>query len=96
MSNKSVAHPQQVIQMNVIFCFQEMKKRKWMGKEVFIIQTINWREQPLYKQEGRFCLGVAKVEGQDGKIIGKRCTLFDYTDKKIVTISACKKEMRNE
>ena len=32
-----------------------------------------------YEQEGRFCLGVAKVEGQDGTIIGKRCPLFDYT-----------------
>ena len=49
-----------------------------------------------YEQEGRFCLGVAKVEGQDGTIIGKRCPLFDYTEKKIVTISAYKKEMRNE
>ena len=26
-----------------------------------------------YKQEGRFSLGVTKVESQDGKIIGKRC-----------------------
>ena len=49
-----------------------------------------------YEQEGRFCLGVAKVEGQDGKIIGKRYPLFDYTEKKIVTISAYKKEMRHE
>ena len=49
-----------------------------------------------YKQEGRFCLGVAKVEGQDRKIIGKRCPLFDYTENKIVTIGAYKKEMRNE
>ena len=40
MSNKSVAHPQQVCQMNVILCFQEMKKGEWMWKEVFIIQTI--------------------------------------------------------
>ena len=49
-----------------------------------------------YEQEGRFCLGVAKVEGQDGKIIGKRCPVFDYTEKKIVTINAYKKEIRNE
>ena len=49
-----------------------------------------------YKQEGRFCLGVVKVEIQDGKIIGKRCLVFDYTEKKIVTIHAYKKEMRNE
>ena len=36
-----------------------------------------------YEQEGRFCLGVAKVEIQDGTIIGKRCPVFDYTEKKI-------------
>ena len=39
---------------------------------------------------------MAKVEDQDGTIIGKQCTVFDYTEKKIVTISAYKKEMRNE
>ena len=45
-----------------------------------------------YEQEGRFCTGVAKVEIQDGKIIGKRCPVFDYTEKKIVTINAYKKK----
>ena len=49
-----------------------------------------------YEQEGRFSIGVAKVEIQYGKIIGKRCPVFDYTEKKIVTINAYKKEMRNE
>ena len=49
-----------------------------------------------YKQEGRFCLGVAKVENQDGTIIGKRCPVFDYTEKKFVTIDAYKKEIRNK
>ena len=44
-----------------------------------------------YEQEGRFCLGVAKVESQDRKIIGKRCPVFDYTEKKIFTIDAYKK-----
>ena len=44
-----------------------------------------------YEQEGRFCLGVAKVEGQDGSIIGKCCPVFDYTEKKIITINAYKK-----
>ena len=39
-----------------------------------------------YKQEGQFCIGVAKVESKDGTITGKRCPLFDYTEKKIVTI----------
>ena len=46
-----------------------------------------------YEQEGRFCLSVDKVKCQDGKIIGKRCPVFDYTEKKIVTISAYKQEM---
>ena len=45
-----------------------------------------------YEQEGRFCLGVAKLEIQDRKIIGKRCPVFDYTEKKIVTINAYKKK----
>ena len=39
---------------------------------------------------------MAKVESQDGTIIGKRCPVFDYTEKKFVTIDAYKKEMRNE
>ena len=34
-----------------------------------------------YEKEGQFYLGVSKVEGQDGKIIGKRCPVFDYTEK---------------
>ena len=41
-------------------------------------------------------IGVAKVESQDGTIIGKRCPVFDYTEKKIFTINAYKKEMRDE
>ena len=49
-----------------------------------------------YEQEGRFCIGVAKTESQDGTIIGKRCPVFDYTDKKIVTIDAYKKYILNE
>ena len=52
------------------------------------------RENCKYEQEGRFCLGVAKVESQDRKMIGKRCPVFDYTEKKIVTIDALQK--RNE
>ena len=48
-----------------------------------------------YEQEGQFCLSVAKVESQDGKIIGKRCPVFNYTEKKIVTIDAYKKEIMN-
>ena len=44
-----------------------------------------------YEQEGRFYLGVAKVESKDGTITGKRCSVFDYTGKNLVTIDAYKK-----
>ena len=45
-----------------------------------------------YKKQGRFCIGVAKVESKkDGTITEKRCTVFDYTGKKIVTINDYKK-----
>ena len=44
-----------------------------------------------YEQEGRFCLGVAKVESkEDGKITGKHFTVSKYTGKRIVTIDAYK------
>ena len=39
---------------------------------------------------------MAKGEGQDTKIIGKRCPVFDYTEKKIVTIIEYKQEMTHE
>ena len=34
-----------------------------------------------YEQEGRFCLGEAKIESKNGKITGKRCPFFNYTGK---------------
>ena len=48
-------------------------------------QTINRKKATFkYEQEGRFCLGVAKIESKNGKITGKRCQVYDYTNKKIV------------
>ena len=44
-----------------------------------------------YKKERRFCIDGAKVESQDGTIIGKHCPVFDYTEMKFVTINAYKK-----
>ena len=44
-----------------------------------------------YEQEGRFYLGVAKIESKNRTITGKRCPVLDYTGKKIVTIGAYKK-----
>ena len=49
-----------------------------------------------YEQEGEFCLGVAKVEGQDWTIICKRCPVFYYTEKKNFTVDAYKKEILNK
>ena len=49
-----------------------------------------------YEQEGRFCLGVANIESENGTITGKRCPVFGYTGKKIVTIDAYKKEIIKE
>ena len=39
---------------------------------------------------------MAKVESKYGTITGKRCPVFDYTEKKIFTIDAYKKEILNE
>ena len=49
-----------------------------------------------YEQEGRFYLVVANIESKNGKITGKRCPVFDYTNKKIVTIGVYKKEILKE
>ena len=58
-----------------------MKKGEWMWKEG-VYETNNQPKKATfnYKQEIRLCLGLAKVESkEDGKITGKRCTVFDYT-----------------
>ena len=39
---------------------------------------------------------MAKIESKNGEITGKRCPVFDYTNKKIVTIGAYKKEILKE
>ena len=65
-----------------------------MLKMVNMGQTINRKKATLkYEQEGRFCLGVAKIEINNGTVTGKLCLVFEYTDKKIVIIDAYKKEI---
>ena len=49
-----------------------------------------------YEQEGRFCLGVARIEIKNGMITGKQCPVFNYSGKKIVTIDAYNKEILKE
>ena len=44
-----------------------------------------------YEQEGRFCLGVSRIESKNGMITGKQCPVFYYTGKDIVTIDEYEK-----
>ena len=40
------------------------------------------------EQEGRFCLGVTKIESKNGTITGKLFPVYYYSGGKIVTINA--------
>ena len=76
-----------VNECNVLFPINEE------GKVDVKIGVYEKKNQPKkstfkYEQEGRLCLGVAKVESKYGKITGKRCPVSDYTENKIVTIDA--------
>ena len=70
----------QVNECNVLFPRNEERK---VDVEIGVYETNNQTKRATFKyeQEGRFCLGVAKVESKDGTIIGKRCPVFDYTEK---------------
>ena len=59
-----------------------------MERGVYITNNQPKRATFKYEQEGRLCICVAKLEGQNGKIIGKRCPVFDYTEKNIVILFA--------
>ena len=97
MSNKSADHLQQVggNEYNVLFPRNEEGKVD-VKRGVYETNNQPKRASLKYEQEGRFYLVVAKLESQDGKITGKRCPVFDYTGKNIVTIDAYKKVIRNE
>ena len=62
----------------------------------YLRHTQSKRATFKYKQEGQFYLGVAKVKGQYGTIIGKCYPVFDYIEKQIITINAYKKKIRNK
>ena len=47
-----------------------------------------------YEQEGRFCLGVSKIESKNGTIKGKLCPVFDYSGGNTSTIDEYKKEIQ--
>ena len=49
-----------------------------------------------YPSQARFCLGVAKVSLLDGSTEGRRCDVFDYMQKKIVTIKDYELAVKSE
>ena len=54
---------------NIVFPINEEGEVD-VGRGVYNTNNQPKRATFKYEQEGRFCLGVAKVESQDGKIIG--------------------------
>ena len=71
------------------------------GNGVYSIGSNSYNKKqsrPSYKypEQARFCFGVAKVKLLDGSIIGRRCRLFDYTGKKMVSISDYEKLITKE
>ena len=59
--------------------FKGDKDGKLDVKMVFTIWKINKKAMFKYYKEGRLCIGVAKVESLDKKIIGNRCPVFYFT-----------------
>jgi len=37
-----------------------------------------------YASEARFCLGIANVTLNDGRVVGRRVRIFDYSHKKFI------------
>ena len=81
----------QVNDYNIFFPRYEKGK---VNAERGVYDTNNqWKKENFkYDQEEQFCIRVTKVESkEDGTITGKRCPVFNYTGKKIVTIDALQK-----
>ena len=74
---------------NVLFPINEEGKLD-VKRGVYETNNQPKKETFKYKQEGRFCLGLSKVENKYGTITWKRCPVFNYKGKNIVTIDAYK------
>ena len=75
---------------NVVFPRNEEGR---VDVKIVVYETNNQPKKATfnYEQEGPFCLGLAEVESKEyGTVTGKRCPVFNYTGKKIVTIDAYK------
>ena len=91
---KQVCGPSSTIRVNECNVFFPRNEEDKVDVKRGVYETNNQPKKATFKyeQEGQFCLGVAKVEMKDGTITGKRCPVFDYNDKKIVTIYALQKQ----
>ena len=56
------------------------------------------RPKPSYKstQQARYCLEVVAVRTKDGRVIGRRSVVFDYTGQRLISISEYKRRMKEE
>ena len=92
---KQVCGPPTTSRVNECYVFPPRNEEGKVDVKIGVYETNNQpkRETFKYEQEGKLCLGVAKVENKYGTITGKRCPVFDYTDNNIFTIDTYKKEI---
>ena len=60
------------------------------------INTVEYKALYKYANEARFCLSVAKATLLDGTIVGWRGRVFDYSSKKIVSITGSTRRVNDE
>lgn len=54
----------------------------------YFFTFIQFQKDLKFTEESRFIFGVCVIKDKDGKEIGKKLEPFDYTAKKILSISA--------
>ena len=56
------------------------------------------KNKPSYKytSQARFCLGVAAIRIIDGRIVGKRSIVFDYSGQRLISIGEYKNRKQEE
>ena len=63
---------------------------------IVITCQIEYKATYKYASEARFCLGVAKVTLNDGRVFERRARVFDYSKNKIVSIVEWKRRAKEE
>ena len=49
-----------------------------------------------YSQQARFCLGVAAPKMPDGRVVGRRSMVFDYTSQRLISIKEYERRVKEE